>query len=48
MRLIGQIAVDLFDRPLSTGGMSRAQAQAEFVQIIENMKNQVVEVPGRP
>jgi truncated hemoglobin YjbI len=40
------IAVDLFVAALDRCDVPR-QARAEFVQIIENMKNQVVEIPER-
>jgi truncated hemoglobin YjbI len=40
------IAVDLFAAALDRCNVPR-QARAQFVQIIEGMKRQVVEVPGR-
>jgi len=42
-----QIALDLFTAALEKHHVTR-QAQSEFLQIIENMKSDIVEVPGGP
>ena len=42
-----KVAVDLFAAALERCNVPR-QARAEFVQIIEDTKNLIVEVPGRP